>query len=79
MAEGVFEQSVKIVGVFFEVFWRECEEWFENVESGQVWRNVGILEKCVNVFFKIGPTCLIGWYDATSNLSQSVSDMFLHA
>ena len=79
MTEGVLEKGIKIVGVFLKILWAESEERFENVESSQVWRYILILEESVNVFFEFWPISWLSSNDTTSDFSQSISNVSLHA
>lgn len=78
MAERVLEKGVQIIRVLLEILGREGEERFENVESCEIGRNVGVLEKSVNVFLEFGPVGGVGRDDASGDLPESVGDVFLH-
>ena len=79
MGKANFEESEKVIRVVLEVVGGVWEETLEDVESSEDGVEIGVLQKLPDAGFEGGPCGVLLSDDATGNLTDSVSDVLLHA
>lgn len=79
MAEADLEEGEEVIGVVFEVVGSVGDEAFQDVEASEDGVEVGVLQEAPDASLEGGPGVVLLGDDASSDLSNCVSDVFLHA